>query len=171
MENVEARFAKYWEHRFGRRVKDLRLERGWTQDELAKRLNGAGYSMHQTTVAKMESGARPTSVGEMAALAAIFGMSIDRLFSDDAPVDRAMSAMAAATAECVRAADEIVDLSQQTDAAKARLVDSVTRVGELAAEASGLPGWDERRMLFDALQGRLQDAKARIEHALGERIE
>lgn len=92
MENRETRFAKFWEQMFGVRVKDLRTARGWTQDDLAKRMTSAGYQMHQTTVAKMESGARPTNVGEVAALAAIFGIPIGRLFSDDAADDAQASA-------------------------------------------------------------------------------
>lgn len=70
------------ERAFGRRVKDLRTARGWTQDDLARHLAAAGYTMHQTTVAKMESGVRPTDVGEIAAIAAIFGIQPAALFED-----------------------------------------------------------------------------------------
>lgn len=83
MENKETRFAKFWEETFGRRVKELRSARGWTQGDLAQRLTAAGYQMHQSTVAKMESGVRPTNVGEIAALAAIFGVPIGHVFSSD----------------------------------------------------------------------------------------
>ncbi|MCW2651571.1 MAG: hypothetical protein QOE41_4618 [Mycobacterium sp.] len=59
MENIK--HVKNVEEVFGTTVKDLRRARGWTQEELAKRLTAAGYPMHQTTVAKMESGTRPTT--------------------------------------------------------------------------------------------------------------
>lgn len=42
----------------------------------------AGYTMHQTTVAKLESGGRPTSIGEAAALARIMRVSVSDLLGD-----------------------------------------------------------------------------------------
>ena len=95
MENRATRFAKHWERMFGVRVKDLRQARGWTQGDLAQRLTAAGYPMHQTTVAKMEGGSRPTNVGEVAALAAIFGIPIGSVFSEVEDEDaRTTAAMA-----------------------------------------------------------------------------
>jgi hypothetical protein len=40
----------------------------------------AGHPMHQTTVAKLESASRPTNVGEINAIASIFGVSMTALF-------------------------------------------------------------------------------------------
>jgi transcriptional regulator with XRE-family HTH domain len=77
----EERFARLWEQRFGARVREIRQARGWTQDDLAKRMTSAGYQMHQTTLTKLENGSRPTSVGEAAALAAIFGIPMPYLFA------------------------------------------------------------------------------------------
>lgn len=98
MENVgkAERFAKHFERMFGVRVKDLRQAKGLTQEELAARMTASGYPMHQTTVAKMEGGGRPTSVGEMAVLAAIFEMAIPDLFQD---TDDARDRMELAAAE------------------------------------------------------------------------
>jgi transcriptional regulator with XRE-family HTH domain len=76
------RMGNIWEQRFGRRVKDLRQARGWTQEEFARHMTAAGHSMHQTTVAKMESGARPTTIKELAAIATIFDISVAALFED-----------------------------------------------------------------------------------------
>lgn len=67
---------------FGRRVKTLRTARGWTQDEFARRLTVAGHPMHQTTVAKLELGGRPTDVAEITEIAAIFGIQPAALFED-----------------------------------------------------------------------------------------
>ena len=67
---------------FGRRVWTLRKARGWTQDDLARRLTAAGHPMHQTTIAKLEMGARPTDVGEITEIAALFGVAPAALFED-----------------------------------------------------------------------------------------
>lgn len=50
----------------------LREERGWSQADLAERLAEVGFPVHQTTVAKLESGRRPLRVAEVYALALIF---------------------------------------------------------------------------------------------------
>lgn len=57
---------------FGRRVRELRTAREWTQAELAERMTAAGVQMQQTTVAKIEGGRRRTTVLEVATLADLF---------------------------------------------------------------------------------------------------
>jgi len=47
----------------------------------AQRASAFGFAMHRTTVAKVESGTRPTSVAEVAALAAIFDVEVSSLFA------------------------------------------------------------------------------------------
>jgi transcriptional regulator with XRE-family HTH domain len=64
----------------GRKVRQLRLERGWTQEQLAERLNEVGWPMHQTTVAKLEAGARPIRIAEADALAIAFGLPIEAMW-------------------------------------------------------------------------------------------
>lgn len=54
---------------FGKKVRDRRLAAEWTQKELAERVTSAGTRMQQGTIAKIENGSRPTSVGEAAVLA------------------------------------------------------------------------------------------------------
>jgi transcriptional regulator with XRE-family HTH domain len=80
VENNEtlAQVAKTTERAFGERIRDFRSAHGWTQGDLAKRLTEGGLPMHQTTVAKMESASRPTSLGEAAALASLFEVPIER---------------------------------------------------------------------------------------------
>ena len=64
---------------FGLRVRQLRQARGLSQARVAEWMTSAGFAMHQSTVTKLESGVRPTSVGELAALAALFGLQPDQL--------------------------------------------------------------------------------------------
>ncbi|NTY59096.1 helix-turn-helix domain-containing protein [Mycolicibacterium sphagni] len=63
-----------WEKRFGELVRQWRQERNWSQDDVALFLRDQGFEMHQTTVAKIERGARPLRVAEAAALADLFEM-------------------------------------------------------------------------------------------------
>ena len=52
-----------------RRLRALREAAQLTQRQLADRMAGAGYQMHQTTIAKIESGDRPVTIGEAVAAA------------------------------------------------------------------------------------------------------
>ena len=61
----------------GEKFKALREERGWSQLEVAKRMTDRGFAMHQTTVAKLETGSRPLRLAEMAALAGVFGLPVE----------------------------------------------------------------------------------------------
>lgn len=68
---------------FGKNVRILRQALGLTQEELAKAMTEAGTPMRQTTVAKLERGARPTSITEASALATVLSVSIYALFALD----------------------------------------------------------------------------------------
>lgn len=69
-----------WEKRFGEVVRRWRLDREWSQEEVSERLRDQGFEMHQTTVAKIERGARPLRVAEAAALADVFEMPVMAVF-------------------------------------------------------------------------------------------
>jgi len=71
------------ERAFGARVRELRMALGVTQAELASRMTDMGYGMSQTMVAKMERGVRPTSVGELAVLGDILGVSLADLLAGE----------------------------------------------------------------------------------------
>lgn len=66
----------------GKRVRDLRKVCGWTQAELAERLNEYGLSFQQGTVAKLEGGSRPTTVTELAALSNLLNQGPESLLAD-----------------------------------------------------------------------------------------
>ena len=55
-----------------------------TQQQVAERMTGAGYRMHQTTVAKSESGERPVTLGEAVALALVLGVDLQDLLTEPA---------------------------------------------------------------------------------------
>lgn len=62
------------EERFGHRVRDLRHEQGWSQEELADR---AG--LHRTYVSSMELGRRNVSLRIIQRLADAFAISVQVL--------------------------------------------------------------------------------------------
>jgi transcriptional regulator with XRE-family HTH domain len=69
---------------FGSNVRDLRKERGWSQEELSRQLAAHGFSMHQTTIAKVEAGTRPTTVRDIGALASVFHVNVNELLGHNA---------------------------------------------------------------------------------------
>lgn len=71
----------------GRRVAEVRrrLEPRVTQQDLADRVTAFGSPMHQTTVARIEKGQRPVSLGEALQLAAALGVSPLALFVPSDP--------------------------------------------------------------------------------------
>jgi transcriptional regulator with XRE-family HTH domain len=66
---------------FARQVRTERERRGWTQDDLAKQLTDKGIDTYASTVAKIESEKKPRAVrlAEAAAIADLFGVSVDSL--------------------------------------------------------------------------------------------
>ena len=62
--------------RFGRRLRDLREQHGWTQVELAERLG-----LDRSYLADIERGHRNVSLANLNLIAMGFGLSLSRLFS------------------------------------------------------------------------------------------
>ncbi|MEV6646027.1 helix-turn-helix transcriptional regulator [Amycolatopsis sp. NPDC051371] len=67
------------------KIRQLRIDRGWSQEDLAEQLEEIGFKMHQTTIAKLESGKRPIRVSEVFALAFIFRLPMEALWSLPTP--------------------------------------------------------------------------------------
>ena len=64
------------ERRFGKRLKELRLARGLSQEELAFRVG-----IHRTYLGGIERGERNPSLRNLAAIAKGLGVSLSELFS------------------------------------------------------------------------------------------
>ena len=69
-------FAWTVEHAFGCSVREARIRARMTQEELSDHMAEAGFPMHQSTLAKLELGMRPTRVAEVAVLAYILGTEV-----------------------------------------------------------------------------------------------
>ncbi len=62
--------------RFGRKVRKLRVQRGWTQVDMAEKLG-----LDRSYLADVERGKRNISILNLDVLAKGFGLSLSRLFS------------------------------------------------------------------------------------------
>jgi transcriptional regulator with XRE-family HTH domain len=63
-------------NRFGTRVRQLRIERGWSQEAFADR---AG--LHRTYIGSIERGEQNLSLGSIEKIAATLGVSLAELFA------------------------------------------------------------------------------------------
>ena len=73
-------------------LRELRLARGWSQEQLAER---SGLSVR--TVQRIENGQAP-GLASRAALADAFGLTLDELVADEAPAESASTTVARAPA-------------------------------------------------------------------------
>lgn len=64
------------------KIVDLRRQAGWSQEELAERLD-----VSRQSVSKWESGASQPEVDKIIAISGLFGVSTDFLLKDDAPAE------------------------------------------------------------------------------------
>ncbi len=76
------------EEQAGRALRRLRLSRGWSQEEVARRMRAYGYDFHQTMIAKIEGAQRPLRVRELADFAALYGAEVnDLIYSPSSSLD------------------------------------------------------------------------------------
>ncbi len=64
----------------GERVKSLRLERGWTQDQFAAKCNLIGFNISRGTLAKIEARVRRITDIEVKLLADALKVDVGSLF-------------------------------------------------------------------------------------------
>lgn len=73
------------EANFVANMRRLREEHGWSQGEMAKRMQDAGWTeFHQTTISRMEKGSRPVRLGEARGIAGVLGAVVDQMTLDEA---------------------------------------------------------------------------------------
>lgn len=80
---VDERSAESVDAVFANAVRDARLAAGVSQDDLATQMAQRGFDFHQTTIAKIERGARRVTVGEAAELADIVGIPLAAVLERD----------------------------------------------------------------------------------------
>ena len=65
----------------GGKVREYRLKNGWTQTELAARMQVVGCDLSREIIARIESGFRQTSVFEIDKFVEVFGITYNDLFA------------------------------------------------------------------------------------------
>ena len=123
---------------FARRLRAIRTQAGVTQKQLADRMAARGYKMLQSTVAKIESGERPVSIGEAVQLAEVLGVDLGELITE-------------------RSADPVRDRAlQERDEARIR----VRSLQHLAAERHR--GLEEAQFLYEHTAEQLEQAQREL---------
>lgn len=104
----------------GEQLKRLRIARGWSQEEVARRMSAFGVDWHQTTVGRTETAQRPLRLNEAFALAALFGVGLVGLTAPPRVDPSALSdeELVAKDAELV---ELIEDLGEQRREAEERM--------------------------------------------------
>lgn len=116
---------------FGQRVRQLRKAAGLTQQQLADRLSQWGRSYHQTTVAKLEAGTRPTTLEELIPLSVALGVSQREFFEDPSPEDMAEREIREAEQRVDDVQAELAKLREQEAALEQRLAGAKAALAEL----------------------------------------
>lgn len=100
------RIGAYYMSPMGLRIKTMREAKGWTQEELAAKVN-----ISRSQLAQIESEARPANTLRLNAIAAAFGVPTGALFStsehDDILMDAARRLSAEDRASLVRMAEAL----------------------------------------------------------------
>ena len=73
------------EHLVGRQVRLLRQVRGWSQQDVAEKMQAYGYQWSQATVTRLEAATRPIRLNELTDLAALFGIPVRQFLEFPGP--------------------------------------------------------------------------------------
>ncbi|MES5378531.1 helix-turn-helix transcriptional regulator [Mycolicibacterium conceptionense] len=116
-EERRRRFHEFWEEAFVDHVRELRQQRGWSQQDLSDRLAAEGFSaMSQTVLTKIERGQRPLRVAEASALASALGIPPLSVFYGPAEDDQ--------PEEIQELQKELMRAQKALDAAESKLDDA-----------------------------------------------
>ena len=131
----------------------LRAERGWSQSEVARRMQASGYNWHQATVGRVENGKHPLRLNELMHLAAMFDVSPLRLIVPNVTPDR--------LSDDIRAVEDArSDIVARLDEARDQLEDaSTSRTGTGGTYQRLLHDLEQLDLRIAALRG-LEDILA-----------
>jgi transcriptional regulator with XRE-family HTH domain len=148
-------FRELTDSQFGKRVREERDRRGWSQEELAKRLTERGIHVHASTIAKIESEKKPRAVrlGEAVGIADLFELSVDVLLDRQGPDDSTLTF--ALTVLCSYASDAERQIQQARNVAT-DIEDQLDSV----AESFDVPGIEGLRQAARDMADQLEAARS-----------
>ena len=111
----------------GKRLRELRINREWSQRRVADEMAKYGYEWRQSTVGKIEAAARPLRFREAVDLAALFGVNLSTLLADASRLTPE-----AIEANIVAQEERLAEAQKQIAAARVNL-DGLTERRERAA--------------------------------------
>lgn len=127
---------------FGKRVKTERESRKWSQAKMANVLSDTGIPMvHPTTIAKIEAGDRAVRIDEAAAIADVFGVSLDALLGRKGMEDDASHAMTTLADEAGQLMPVVTQVRERLRRAYAEL-QSQFAIAELEGRVRGGDKWN-----------------------------
>jgi transcriptional regulator with XRE-family HTH domain len=125
----------------GRALRRLRVARGWSQEEVGRRMKAYGYDFHQTMIAKIEAAQRPLRVRELADFAALYGVEVHELIYPPAGSLTELSREIATLTDHLKAADKNVQNRRQAlDKAQAAVAAAEEDFRKHEGEAAMLRG-------------------------------
>lgn len=140
-----------WNTRFGDALKAAREERGWTQTELANRMNAAGWDNYRyVQVRRTEDASRAPRMDEALALAEILGISLSDLLSPQEGGD--------AKERLVRDVQALEDTFRSSVASVSAFADAYERLARNMEANPGQSGLTAGRALYQLKHRSLEDA-------------
>jgi transcriptional regulator with XRE-family HTH domain len=125
----------------GHALRRLRTARGWSQEEVGRRMKAYGYDFHQTMIAKIEAAQRPLRVRELADFAALYGVEVHELIYPPAGSLTELSREIATLTDHLKAADKNVQNRRQAlDKARAAVAAAEEDFRKHEGEAAMLRG-------------------------------
>ena len=123
-----------------RRLRRLREAGHLTQQQIASQMTGAGYRMHQTTIAKIEAGERPVTIGEAVALAWALGVGLLDLVTepDLDELAEALAELARCQARLAAEKDQLHSITSAANSAHRRVEQAHSDLTEAARRVEAL---------------------------------
>ncbi|KZS79937.1 hypothetical protein B4U45_18325 [Mycobacterium persicum] len=160
--------SKWTELHFRKRLKLERERRGWTQKQFADALSDKDIHLAWTTIAKIEKGSRSVRIDEAAAIADLFGISVDSLLGRRArPKSDRVHILTAAGDTAIRSAGQIIDIAE---AVRDRVADLSPPDDDLPSRESLIVGFERIYELLVEVNDALTDTAQAARRAIRDEV-
>jgi transcriptional regulator with XRE-family HTH domain len=140
---------------FGKRVREERERRRWSQEDLAKRLTVKGIPTYPSTIAKIEATRKPRAVrlGEAIGIADLFEVALDALLGRQGPDDSTLTFALSVLGDYAGDAQRQIQHAQQ-------VASDIDDQLESVEESFDVPGIDDLRQVAQNIDAALQTAQS-----------